>query len=887
MIVNEIHVDGFGILHDRSFLDLEPGINVIVGENEAGKTTLLRFLRFTLFGYPRIVDQRMAPQYGGTHGGRIIGTLSDGERVVCERFAGKHGGSVNFSYRGTSSESETEWRRLLGDATGDLYENVFAFSLDELVGMESLQKSGVDDKIFSIGMGLGNTSIADVESNIRAATDDIYKASGNKNRINQAADEIKALRVKIGEIQGFFPKYKSLAEEVACIEAEIREIDPSILELKRKRERHDNRQKCYESFVEYRYLEDQLAQLPEHTGYPHESVGQLLQSLEELKRLNKAFDEMLNGSDVEKGIADLQREHDSILFNEGLLGDASKIEYLKENLEKYKAAVAERQNDLDRTNDLTSVIKRDLLKISRSWEERDLMDFAEPILKKDRLRSYANKFAAGEKTRMAVEAEIAALGTNKTKVRVDVIASIVAILFLLAALIAFIYGVILVAAAFILAALVVFFGRKYMVGAEDAADPDKKLKRLSETTEKALDIEYRTFLEKELKFDNSLSPQGAMDILVLIEQLKNTIGERSRIDGRMNERGRFISEFEETVSDVRNSVSLGRPDGNVADVVSIILQTFEQNKAEKLKRDRLDEQIGIKNAALIKLQKAIEAEDGTVKSLLKELDADDTDQFLKQLATNNQVEELRAQSSTAKKAIASIAGIDKVDETLEFLDSVDKTQLQSKIDELDIRIQELENEKSRLNEDLGGKREAMRSIEGETELTELMTQLETWKAKLQILYKEWLSLKIAMRMLSDVKHRYEREKQPAVIKNSSQYFQRITKGKYKRISVSLVDKNVSVFDDRESSKKLNELSRGTKEQLLICLRLGFIEEYEQKAEALPLILDDVFVNFDKDRAIETAKVFHRFAEDRQILIFTCHPETALHFQAQPIKTINL
>src|ERR1035437_2191344 len=170
MIVNEIHVDGFGILHDRSFLDLEPGINVIVGENEAGKTTLLRFLRFTLFGYPRIVDQRMAPQYGGTHGGRIIGTLSDGERVVCERFAGKHGGSVNFSYRGTSSESETEWRRLLGDATGDLYENVFAFSLDELVGMESLQKSGVDDKIFSIGMGLGNTSIADVESNIRAAT---------------------------------------------------------------------------------------------------------------------------------------------------------------------------------------------------------------------------------------------------------------------------------------------------------------------------------------------------------------------------------------------------------------------------------------------------------------------------------------------------------------------------------------------------------------------------------------------------------------------------------------------------------------------------------------------------------------------------------------------
>ena len=95
MIYSEIHIDGFGIFNSFSSKNLKKGINILLGDNETGKSTLLKFLKYTLFGYPRLKDQRMAPLYGGDHGGRIKGILSTGKEVVFER---KGNNQINLVY---------------------------------------------------------------------------------------------------------------------------------------------------------------------------------------------------------------------------------------------------------------------------------------------------------------------------------------------------------------------------------------------------------------------------------------------------------------------------------------------------------------------------------------------------------------------------------------------------------------------------------------------------------------------------------------------------------------------------------------------------------------------------------------------------------------------
>lgn len=57
MQLREIHIDGFGIFANKRIKGLAPGINIIYGKNEFGKTTLLEFIRRILFGFPTKKDK--------------------------------------------------------------------------------------------------------------------------------------------------------------------------------------------------------------------------------------------------------------------------------------------------------------------------------------------------------------------------------------------------------------------------------------------------------------------------------------------------------------------------------------------------------------------------------------------------------------------------------------------------------------------------------------------------------------------------------------------------------------------------------------------------------------------------------------------------------------
>jgi uncharacterized protein YhaN len=52
MIIEKLHIDSFGGLHDFT-LELSSGINIIEGPNEAGKTTIASFCAFILFGFEK------------------------------------------------------------------------------------------------------------------------------------------------------------------------------------------------------------------------------------------------------------------------------------------------------------------------------------------------------------------------------------------------------------------------------------------------------------------------------------------------------------------------------------------------------------------------------------------------------------------------------------------------------------------------------------------------------------------------------------------------------------------------------------------------------------------------------------------------------------------
>jgi uncharacterized protein YhaN len=81
-----------------------------------------------------------------------------------------------------------------------------------------------------------------------------------------------------------------------------------------------------------------------------------------------------------------------------------------------------------------------------------------------------------------------------------------------------------------------------------------------------------------------------------------------------------------------------------------------------------------------------------------------------------------------------------------------------------------------------------------------------------------------------------------------QFFVRITGGAYAGI-VADEDKNgtpflIAIEKDGTSTKRIDQLSEGTRHQLFLALRLVMLEDYAAKAPTPPFIADDLLQTFD-------------------------------------------
>ena len=123
----------------------------------------------------------------------------------------------------------------------------------------------------------------------------------------------------------------------------------------------------------------------------------------------------------------------------------------------------------------------------------------------------------------------------------------------------------------------------------------------------------------------------------------------------------------------------------------------------------------------------------------------------------------------------------------------------------------------------------------------------------------WQVLAVTGRMLETIRALYETDRQPETLREASGYFQQMTQGKYRRVWTPVGDRVLRVEDAEGQGLAVEMLSRGAREQLFLSLRLALAAHFARRGATLPLILDDVLVNFDTDRARAAAQVLRDFA----------------------------
>ncbi|MEA4889162.1 MAG: AAA family ATPase [Clostridiaceae bacterium] len=140
--------------------------------------------------------------------------------------------------------------------------------------------------------------------------------------------------------------------------------------------------------------------------------------------------------------------------------------------------------------------------------------------------------------------------------------------------------------------------------------------------------------------------------------------------------------------------------------------------------------------------------------------------------------------------------------------------------------------------------------------------------------KDYECLELAQQTLTAAFNEIRQSFGPLLNEKTAAILSRLTGGKYQNVLVSRTF-DIHVQDAQDAmSHEWQYLSSGTIDQAYLALRLAVADLLSQNQKPLPLLLDDVLMQYDDARAEQGLRFLAEYAEDnnrrRQILLFTCH-----------------
>jgi uncharacterized protein YhaN len=201
------------------------------------------------------------------------------------------------------------------------------------------------------------------------------------------------------------------------------------------------------------------------------------------------------------------------------------------------------------------------------------------------------------------------------------------------------------------------------------------------------------------------------------------------------------------------------------------------------------------------------------------------------------------------------------------------------LEEAERRLVECRHESGRIAERIN-------VMERSEERSRALARQEVVLAKVDASADLWAVVTLCRTLLDETRKVYENDRQPEVLRHASKFFETMSEGRYTRVIAPLDGTELQV-ERRDGVRLLPHLlSRGTAEQLYLAIRFALLRDYAEHADPLPVIFDDVFVNFDPQRTRTTFEAVAGLTETHQVLLFTCHPHVvALAQEIVPMANV--
>lgn len=892
MRIERIRVDAFGGLGDLDTGERPlPGLVVVLGPNEAGKSTLFHFLTSILYGFqPATRDGNpYAPWRGGDPAGGVTLRLDDGRCASVERRLQSQpsGQAVVDAQRDELRNRPLPW---VQHVPRNVFRQVFAVTLGELARLDGETWDRVQHRILGAMGATDLRPVRGVVEELEREAGELWRPSRRGNqRVRDLRGQERTLRERRRMAAERDRSVRELTAEGAAARRELtaarRERQRVLVELER-----------LEELVPVRRQLQRIASLEADAGEPSALEGLPSDPAEALSAAQRRTREL------SARLADLEAERSGPLRRVEALdaGHRTLLEHreqIRSLLSRVGAADPDRARLAALEQEIGDLERRLETTLSSLVAEGGGRGQAEALcaVSPVTLRERVGEAAAAREQRKVLER---ATARERPRPTGRLAAPLLPAALVAVGLVALVAGIVThqmvasvvgVVVAIVGADAWLPTGRRPSGTSAPDVTPTVDGARAAEAAANAAVAE----LFSGVSLASSVLAEPGETLVANVERIQEVTRDRGERIGEADAIRRRLARLSVDAEDLAKTTGVRHePDARaLANLLEAALSDAEatETRAEAAQAElvRLDRarvraagDLAAAEAALGVLRRRLEAEGGGNATA-------GASALRARLAARDRAEGLRSELLRIHPDLASIrariAEAEASDESW-VADPGEVARLKMRAEELADAAQRLAATVEARDRDAAHLREAETVDAVDGEAAALAEEIER-------LVRERDRLWVLAAVLRDADRRFREEHQPDLMRRAGEHLSALTSARYDRI---LADDDTG--DDRflitgpgvaGPIALAPPVSTGTLEQAYLSLRLAIVDHLDEGLERLPLFVDEVFVNWDRSRRREGLRVLAGLADRRQLFVFTCHETTALELEEHGGRVLRL
>lgn len=386
----------------------------------------------------------------------------------------------------------------------------------------------------------------------------------------------------------------------------------------------------------------------------------------------------------------------------------------------------------------------------------------------------------------------------------------------------------------------------------------------------------------------AVSVQEAMPVLAVLQDLDKLIQRKSDLDHRIDGMRRDQTSFTAMVSALAARLSLVAGPDPLTD-----LQAIRQRLTEAERQDVLFRQLSQENEERVAEQRLLiearQRHDAQKQGMFSLFGCATLAEVGTHLESANTRTRLRGRIAETENDLAARLGVSRADEAELILSSLDKDGLLLEMAELQTRWEQCDGDASELHAERREAEKALAAIGGSDAAAHIDERRRTVLAEIEECAIAYLRLRAGILAGETALRLYRERHRSAMMRRASAAFSAISGGDYVGLTTQAEKGEEFLIANAAggASKLARDLSKGTRFQLYLALRMAGYHEIAATRESLPFVADDIMETFDDGRAQHAFSLMGDMAGVGQVIYLTHHQHLCdIALKACPDATIH-